>query len=455
MQSQKLVLAQKQQLKMSPQMFQSLELLALPILDLRQRIQEEIEKNPALELTSERAVSIDKLSEGPSRDTDYFENSSDPGFTSRVYTGADADSKQKFMEGALARSESLQDHLVWQLRMSPLSREETELGEILISNLDDNGFYQKPLEEVITPQYAPLLPKVLDIIRNFDPPGICVEGPIESLAVQAALLPDHPKHAVDFITCELELLRKGRFEELAKKYEISVEEVEDIFAFIKTLNPFPGSGYSSTNTEYVVPDITIRKHDSQLRLYIHDDQLPELKIDEQFSTMGEGEQITRETERYIQRAVKDAQWLISSVSMRRNTLRKMGAALMKHQFQFFLKGQKHLKPMTLKDIAEEISVHETTVSRLSHAKYVQTDWGVFPLKYFFSSALSSTNPLGEEYAKNSVKEIMRELIESYSGKKRLSDQKISDMLAEKGIKIARRTVAKYRGELHIESSFDR
>lgn len=128
---------------------------------------------------------------------------------------------------------------------------------------------------------------------------------------------------------------------------------------------------------------------------------------------------------------------------------------MKHQFQFFLKGQKHLKPMTLKDIAEEISVHETTVSRLSHAKYVQTDWGVFPLKYFFSSALSSTNPLGEEYAKNSVKEIMRELIESYSGKKRLSDQKISDMLAEKGIKIARRTVAKYRGELHIESSFDR
>ncbi len=455
MQTPRLTLTQKQQLKMTPQMYQSLELLTLPVLDLREKIQEEIEKNPALEFQADRSVSYERITQGPPQRSDVFENSSDPGYISRT-SEEKSDANQKYIEGAFARGESLQDHLLWQLHVSPISPEERELGEVLISNLDGNGFYQQPLDEVVIPRLAPVLERTLEMIRGFDPPGICVEGPIESLLLQVRLSGDAPEHTETFIMKELEQLKRGKFTDLSRSYGIAVEEVEEIFAYIRTLNPYPGSSWSSASTEYVVPDITIRRQGRQLRLYIHNEQIPELKIDEAFREMGESsDQVSKETKRYIQQSIRDAQWLISSLEMRTGTLRKVGAALMKFQYEFFLKGPKHLRPMTLKHIAEEVSVHETTVSRISHAKYVQTDWGIFPVKYFFSSSISSTSSQGEDYAKNSVKEIMRELIESYTGKKRLSDQKISDMLGQRGIKIARRTVAKYRKELNIESSFDR
>ena len=167
------------------------------------------------------------------------------------------------------------------------------------------------------------------------------------------------------------------------------------------------------------------------------------------------ETIDKKTEKYIQRSIRDARWLMNSIEMRNSTLRRVGAALLKSQMDFFLKGPKYIRPLTLKDIAEEISVHETTVSRISNAKYIQTDWGIFPIKYFFSNAVTGTGDDGKNVSKTGVKEIVRELIENYSGKKRLSDQKISNMLADRGIKIARRTVAKYRGELNIDSSFGR
>ncbi len=455
MQSQRLVLTQKQQLRLSPQMYQSLELLALPVTDLRERIQQEVEKNPALEYHPEKTLSYDRISRPPARNYDFFENSSDPGYIRRQSSG-DGDTKQQFLEGALSRTDSLQDHLLWQLRLSPLSKEQTELGEILISNLDDNGFHRKSLEEVVPRRLASLLPEVLAVIREFDPPGVCVAGPIESLEVQAGLRDDRPEFACQFIRQELETLRKGKYDQLAVRYGITEDEVEETFDFIKSLNPYPASSYSSRSIEYVVPDITIRKQNNQLKLYLHNELIPELKIDEQFQDMGSGEDhLNTETRRYIQRSLRDAHWLMSSIEMRTSTLRKVGAALMKYQYQFFLKGPKHLRPMTLKHIAEEISVHETTVSRISHAKFIQTDWGIFPIKYFFSSGIPASGHSGEGLAKNSVKEIIREIIAEHTGNKQLSDQKIADILSQRGIQIARRTVAKYRKELKIESSFER
>jgi len=456
-QSQRLVLTQRQQLKLTPQMYQSLELLALPVTDLRERIQEEIEKNPALEFNPEKNISYERISQPYQRTVnDYFESSSDPGYGTSRQSWEDAEIKHKYLEGAFSREESLQDHLLWQLRLTPLRDEERELGEILISNLDGNGFYRRPLHDVVQPKYEQHLDRILQIIREFDPPGVCVEGPIESLAVQASLRSDAPELAEEFIRRELELLKRGKYEELAKKYKISVKQVEDIFSFIRSLNPFPASEYSESSPEYIIPDITIRKQNGQLRLYIHDELVPELKIDENFQEMSQDQDhVSRETRKYIQQSLRDAHWLISSIEMRNNTLRKVGAALIKFQYDFFVKGPKYLRPMTLKHIAEEISVHETTVSRISHAKFIQTDWGIFPIKYFFSGAVSSSSKQGTDLARNSVKEIIRELIEKHSGEKRLSDQKISDMLAQRGIHIARRTVAKYRKELKIDSSFDR
>ncbi len=436
-------------------MYQSMELLALPITDLQARIRDEIEKNPALEINSDKSVSLQAIERPSSRVRDAFENTSDPGFISRA-SSDQSDAKQQFLEGALARGESLQDHLLWQLHMSPVTPEQQELGEMLISNIDDNGFFRQPPQDILLDHHQQILDDVLALIREFDPPGVCAEGPIESLVIQTRMRGDAPEHGEAFITRELDELRKGRFDQLARDYGITRDDVEDIFAFIKTLNPYPGSSFGSASPDYIVPDITIRKRDKQLRLYIHDDQIPELKIDAEFQQMGQEEDhVSREARRYIQQSIRDANWLISSIEMRNNTLRKVGAALMKYQYEFFLKGPKFLHPMTLRHIAEEISVHETTVSRISQAKFIQTDWGIFPIKYFFSSAISSTSKEGIDYAKNSVKEIIRELIEEYTGSKRLSDQKISDMLAQQGIKIARRTVAKYRRELNIESSFER
>ncbi|MCF7953038.1 MAG: RNA polymerase factor sigma-54 [Spirochaetales bacterium] len=455
MQSQKLVVTQKQQLKMSPQMYQSLEILALPVMDLRERVQEEMEKNPALEMKEASSVSYERISQPIPAERDYFENSSDPGFTSS-YSREDSDAKQKFLEGAFSHSESLQEHLFMQLHMLPLSDEELKTGEIIISHLDDNGFCRKSIEEVVPEELQDYAVEMISKIQNFDPPGVCTEGPIESLAIQTRMSSSAPPYSELVIREDLELLRRGKYQEAAKRHGITADEVLDILEFIKTLTPYPGQQFESEPTHYIIPDLIIRKLEGKLRLFLNDDQIPELSIDPNFVSMADDEHHpSKEAERYIQQAVRDARWLINSIEMRSNTLKKVGAALLKYQYDFFLSGPKSLHPLTLRDIADEISVHETTVSRISQSKFIQTDWGIFPIKYFFSSAVNSTKNTQPDYSKTSVKEIMKEIIEEYSGSKRLSDQKISNLLAERGIKIARRTVAKYRKELHIDSSFDR
>ncbi|MGM0431083.1 MAG: RNA polymerase factor sigma-54 [Spirochaetota bacterium] len=457
-QGQGLVLTQKQQLKLSPQMYQSLELLALPLQDLQSRIQEEMERNPALALGPSRDASYERV-ERSSRKADYdpFENSSDPGYVRKSNQG-DSDSKQKFMEGALYRSESLQEHLSEQLRLQPLSEQEYQLGELLISNLDEHGFCGEDPYSV-APEGTPpqQVERVIQLIRTFDPPGVCTSGFQEALITQCRLDPNAHELSIPLIEHYLEQLRRGKYEYIAKELNTTVEDILEALTYIKTLNPYPGSLFSSRETSYVTPDLVIRKRENSLVMALNSDQIPLLSIDPDFEHMLEDEHVhkDRETEKYIQKSIRDAQWLISSLEMRNSTLKKVGAALMKYQYDFFVHGPKYLRPLTLKDIAEEISVHETTVSRIANAKYIQTDWGIFPIKYFFTNAVSGTSDDGKEASKTGVKEVIREIIQNYSGKKRLSDQKISDMLKERGISVARRTVAKYRSELNIDSSFDR
>lgn len=459
MQSQRLVIAQKQQLKLSPQMYQSLELMALPIMDLREKIQSEIEKNPALELEAARDISferVERVERSRGNGTfDPFENSSDPGYIRKSHY-IDPDSKHKFIEGALSRPESLQEHLSQQLHFINLTAIEMEIGELLISNLDDQGFYREDPASLIPFSKHQVKDRMIEILREFDPPGICVENFVESLVLQVKLSGLAPAETEAVIRNHLENLKKGKYSDIAKALDIPEQDVDDILRFIKTLNPYPGSNFSREATQYVIPDLLIQKIDSRLVMKLNDEQIPSLTLDPTFEGMAENtETIDKKTEKYIQRSIRDARWLMNSIEMRNSTLRRVGAALLKSQMDFFLKGPKYIRPLTLKDIAEEISVHETTVSRISNAKYIQTDWGIFPIKYFFSNAVTGTGDDGKNVSKTGVKEIVRELIENYSGKKRLSDQKISNMLADRGIKIARRTVAKYRGELNIDSSFGR
>ncbi len=457
MQSQRIILTQRQQLRLSPQMYQSLELLALPIQDLQARIQDEIEKNPALDLSTTKELSYESYSYASNpKNYDYFENSSDPGYV-RKATHIDDNAKHQFIEGALYRSESLQEHLLSQLRLQLLSEQEFELGHLLISNLDHNGFHQEDPFTVVPDKTLPEeVKKLLHIIQTFDPAGVGVSDFRESLILQC-ILDDAPPLSIPIIESHLEQIKRGKIELIAKELDATVTEVDKTITYIQTLNPYPGSVFTNQEIQYVIPDLTIRQVKGNLEMILNNDQIPTLSIDPSFREMLTEDHLQndKETKKYIQKSLKDAQWLINSIDMRNSTLQKVGATLITHQYDFFINGPKYLRPLTLKEVAQEVSVHETTISRISHAKYIQTDWGIFPIKYFFTNAVSGTSDDGKEISKVGVKEVVREIIENYKGEKRLSDQKISNMLKERGISIARRTVTKYRKELNIDSSFYR
>jgi len=454
-QYQKPVLVQEQRLKMSPQMFQSIQLMALPLQELSFRIHEELEKNPALELIEDKSlVSIDNISNEKNEERDvYFDNSSDPGYSNQERRDA-SDKKQKFIEGALSRPESLQEHLMSQLLVQYLDKNQFETGELIIHNLDKNGFYLEDPNLLLNEQQKKFLPEMLDIIHSFDPLGICVENYRESLLLQADLLFETPEGTLETIENYLPLVKKKDVKELSKKLNLSPAKINDIINFIQTLNPYPGRLFSTNPPSYVIPDIMVTIKDGEFILILNDEEIPVLGISPFFE---EAQNLNKEkeTKQYISNSIRDARWFINSIQLRNKTLLKIATVIVEFQRNFFIKGPKYLLPLTLKDVAEEVKVHETTVSRISNAKYMQTEWGIFPIKYFFTNSISGSGSEGSRYSKEGVKAVIKELLEEDNSKKQLSDQKISDKLKLQGIKIARRTVAKYRSELSIDSSFER
>ncbi len=440
---------------MSPQMFQSIQLMALPLQELSFRIHEELEKNPALELIKEKSlVSLEDYSNQRNEDKDnYFGNSSDPGYTS--YEGKEAsDRKQKFIEGALSRSESLQEHLMSQLLLQHLETNHFETGELIIHNLDSNGFFQEDPYLLLNKDQQKILPEVLDIIHSFDPLGICVKNYKESLLLQADLSFETPEGTMEIIENYLPLVKKKDIKELSKKLKLLPEKIDDIIDFIQTLNPYPGRLFSTNPPSYVIPDIMVTIKDGEFVLILNDEEIPVLGISPFFAETQNIQQ-EKETKQYISNSIRDARWFINSIQLRNKTLLKIATVIVEFQRNFFIKGPKYLQPLTLKNVAEEVQVHETTVSRISNAKYMQTEWGIFPIKYFFTNSISGSGSTGSRFSKEGVKAVLKEILEENTLKKQLSDQKISDLLKLQGIKIARRTVAKYRSELFIDSSFER
>lgn len=440
---------------MSPQLYQSIQLMAMPLQDLKLKIQEELEKNPALEMVREKSdVSLDEIRSNTREDHDFFENSSDPGYTSG-YDQEASDSKQKFMEGALSRPESLHEHLMWQLRVQPIPKEWFEVGELLIWNLDENGFHIENPKKLVSDEQYPVLEEVMPLIQQFDPVGVCTHDYRHSLLVQAELSAEAPPHTEELIEHHMELLERNSPREIAKKTGISEPEIELITEFIKTLTPYPGRLYSNSSTTYVIPDVVVRHEEGEFKLYLNDEEIPELGINPFYEQLEDaGKKQEKQTKQFVKQSVRDARWFIYSVNQRNQTLVKIARTILEFQRKFFLYGPKQLAPLTLKDVAAEVQVHETTVSRIVNSKYIQTEWGIFPLKYFFSNQVASTG--SGRYSKEAVKEIIKEILEEHAGeKKRLSDQKISDILKKRGISVARRTVTKYRKELAIDSSYYR
>ncbi len=442
---------------MNPQLVQSIQLMALPLQELKFRIQQELENNPALEIAEDPATTSLEEAVPTPEEYEYFENSSDPGFTSSSYDESAGDSKRRFMEGALARPESLQEHLLWQLRLQPIPEAAFEIGELLIRNLDENGFDLEDPNMLVKPEHQQELRRVRAMIQSFEPVGTCVRDYRESLIVQAHLSEEHTPHAEEILEKHLETLEKGRHSEIARKLRISEEELEEEIAFIRTLTPFPGRLYSNEQPTYVIPDLLVTIKEGQLVIILNEEEIPVLGIDPFFDALAGDEEHrkNKQVKRFVTSSVKDARWFIHSIQQRNQTLLKVARAVVEFQHEFFIRGPKWLAPLTLRDIAGEVGVHEATVSRITTGKYVQTEWGIFELKYFFSNAVSTTTPGGRQFSKEAVKENIREILEQESGKTHLSDQKIADLLAQRGIKIARRTVAKYRRELDISSSYDR
>jgi RNA polymerase sigma-54 factor len=446
---------------MNTQLLQGIQIMAMPLQELRIRIQEELEKNPALEVLEEpQSYSLDERPKKNSEEYEYFEDSSDPGFTRGSGSGYDeegGDAKRRFMEGALSRPESLQDHLVWQVRLQPVSPEVVEVCELLIRNLDENGFHREDPHVLMPASRHHLLEESMELVRKLDPVGVCTADYRESLMVQAASRPDIPEYALTILQDHFEALERGKYKEIAKELKIDEEDVEDALAFIKTLTPFPGRLYSGETPRYVIPDLMVKLKEGQFVIILNDEEIPVLGVDPFFAgihdTCGRARK-TRELRKFVGSNIQEARLFIRCIRQRNETLLKVAKAIVEFQRDFFIRGSKYIKPLTLKDIAAEIGVHETTVSRTTTAKYVQTEWGIFELKYFFSNSISGPGSSGSRFSKEGVKQTVKEIIEKEGGKG-LSDQKISDLLSERGISLARRTVTKYRKELDISSSYER
>lgn len=341
-----------------------------------------------------------------------------------------------------------------QLHMQKLTQEELALGDTIIQNLDDHGFHREPLSLVIPNAPPHQLERVLFIIQRLDPVGTGVADVKESLEVQAEEF-GLSQLALTLIQKHLYQIQMGNFEKTAKDLDIPLQEFNLAIAEIQQLTPYPGIEFSKGATNYVAPDLEVLRDGDKLSLILRDDQIPPIELDPDFVALAQ-ETEDKDASTYIKKQISEAEQLMQMIDLRNISLMKVGAELLDKQQQFFLQGKKHLVALTQKEVAESLGLSDSTISRIANGKYIQTEWGLFPIKYFFTSSLVHNTNQGEKsLSRESIKVIISEIIEEQDGKKRLSDEKIRTALQAKGIIIARRTVAKYRNELAIESSFER
>jgi RNA polymerase sigma-54 factor len=445
-------LIQEQRLKLSPQLIQAVKLMELPLLDLRGRIQEELEQNPALELVEDKSL-VPLEGEQVREEEEYFEASSDPGFGHRRGMEA-SDERQRFIEGVLTRPETLQEHLLWQLQLEPIDGELYRICRTLIQNLNSDGFHKEPVETLFK-EASPRLEEAMALVRSLDPQGTCCSGYLESLRVQIGLLGDAPP-GIGEILDHLEALYKGKTGELAKKLGRTEEELGLYMDRIRELSPFPGRQFASGEVRYVIPDVQVIRREGELRIILNEEEIPVLGINRDFRKLtGRTGRGGKETRDFARKNIYEAQAFISSVNYRNQTLLRVSQAVTIFQRDFFIRGPKYLAPLTLRDIAQELEINETTVSRTARGKYMQTEWGIYEIRHFFTNSISGAGSAGSHHSKGGVKEMIREIIASDSKQGKLSDQKIVDLLAKRGISLARRTVAKYRAELDLGSSYSR
>ncbi len=461
--SQNLRLQLKQKLSLSQEMLISLELIQLPLLDLRERIEKEILENPALEINEkknkdEQAYETIEEEFTKEENTNFLDSSSADINTGMSPTSSTTDLKRQFLEGVVSHTETLYDHLVSQLQVQNLSDEHKKLGMIIISLINDDGFFKENIEEIFSEAEMKIALDVLEIIQLFDPPGIGSSNVKEALLFQIESMKNEEvdKHAYNILKDHFDLMVKRKDNEIAKKLRITPDEVKTAFEFISKLNPYPGRNFSSTQTKYIIPDAYVYKREGSLVVEMNEDILPSLTINKYIDKIAKESQKKKkinQEQKYVVEKLRNAHQFMGLINYRKKSLFKLVLILVKMQEDFFHKGPKSLRPLTMKQVAEEIGLSESTISRLASSKYIQTEWGIHEIKYFFSTSISSNNG-NDNTSSQSVKELIKEIFLNEKDNK-ISDQKIAEILQNKGIKIARRTVAKYRKTLNILPSHQR
>ncbi len=458
--------SQTQKLTLGPQMQQSLQILQAPVLELRQIVQQEINVNPVLEV-EQPEVSLEETQPEDPEDAELAaisqmdEEWREYWAQSRAATGRrqDDDERWKFLMDSIVAPTTLQEHLIAQLRTSEAGGPSLVKNvEFLIGSLDDSGFIGTKIDELSLAHGIPAddLMAAKKVLQSFDPVGIGAEDLRECLLIQLQRLGKKDSLAWRIIDHHLDDLANKRFAILAKNLEATPEQVSRAADFISTLDPRPARRFAPSHNSYVTPDIVVEKQGGEWSPVMNNEELPRLRISNSYKDMLADSGSSSEVRTYIRDKIRSGKFLIRSVHQRQETIRRIAAEILKHQREFLDQGPSHLRPLNMAQVADTIGVHETTVSRAIAGKYMATPHGVFELRYFFTAGVKTES--GEDLANTSVKNAIADLIKGEPKKKPLSDDKLAKLLAGQGIKVARRTVAKYREALgilpsHLRKSF--
>ena len=470
-----------QQLVITPQLQQAIRLLQLTRLELVDLISQEMKENPLLEeaeegkelaegeapVTEQEEAEVSLEPEhtaevkGDGEGTDefdwenYLENSNLIPFEKSSPSSPDGEERPSF-ENFLTKKATLTDHLYWQLQLSHFTEEEHKAGTWIIGNLDEDGYLKISLEDICSEIHLPMeeVEKVLHKIQQFDPVGVAARDLKECLLIQLEQISPRDSLAEKIVSEHLFLLKNRNYPAIAKRLGVSLERVNRAASVISKLDPKPGKAFGGEVIHEIIPDVYIHKVEGDYVIYLNDDGIPRLKINSLYRNILNGNRLAPEGDRkYIQDKLRSALWLIRSIHQRQRTIYKVAKSIVKFQREFLDKGIQFLKPLVLRDVAEDIQMHESTISRVTHNKYAHTPQGIYELKFFFNAGITSTQ--GETMASESVKNLVREIIAKEDPRKPYSDEKLVQILQGMNIHIARRTVSKYREMMKILSSNER
>jgi RNA polymerase sigma-54 factor len=469
-----------QQLVITPQLQQAIRLLQLTRLELVDMISQEMKDNPLLEEIEEGEqipgeASVAEEEERPAQELEHTPEVKGEGETPEAInefdwenyldnynltpiqrsSGQDGEERPSF-ENFLVKNTTLADHLLWQLQFSRFTDEEHRAGTWIIGNLDEDGYLKMPLEDIVGDVNVSLetVENALRKIQKFDPMGVAARDLRECLLIQLKGMAVQNAVAEAIVSEHLSLLKNRNYPAIAKRLGVSLDKVNEAAFLVSSLEPKPGRAFGGEAAQEIIPDVYIHKVEGEYVVYLNDDEVPRLRVNNLYrSILTNNRPVVDEDKRYIQEKLRSALWLIRSIHQRQRTIYKVAKSIVKFQKEFLDKGIQFLKPLVLRDVAEDIEMHESTISRVTNNKYAYTPQGIYELKFFFNTGITSTQ--GEDLASESVKNLVREIIAKEDPKKPYSDEKLVQILKGMNIHIARRTVSKYRESMKILSSNER